>query len=128
MASLADIRARIAAQENKTASKGQRTQSDNAIYPHWNMGEGTTATIRFLPDADNSNTFFWVERQIIKLEFNGVLGDPQYKKVVVQVPCVEMYGDNCPILAEVRPWYKDETLKEMANRYWKKRSYIFQGF
>jgi hypothetical protein len=31
-------------------------------------------------------------------------------------------------LAEVRPWYKDESLKEMANKYWKKRSYIFQGF
>jgi hypothetical protein len=39
-----------------------------------------------------------------------------------------MYGDNCPILAEVRPWYKDESLKEMANKYWKKRSYLFQGF
>jgi hypothetical protein len=39
-----------------------------------------------------------------------------------------MWGDTCPILAEVRPWYKDETLKEMANKYWKKRSYLFQGF
>jgi len=39
-----------------------------------------------------------------------------------------MYGDSCPILAEVRPWYKDESLKEMANKYWKKRSYVFQGF
>jgi hypothetical protein len=39
-----------------------------------------------------------------------------------------MYGDSCPILAEVRPWYKDESLKEMANKYWKKRSYLFQGF
>ena len=57
MASLADIRARIAAQENKTQKSG--TQSDNAIYPHWNMDEGTTATIRFLPDADGNNTFFW---------------------------------------------------------------------
>jgi len=28
----------------------------------------------------------------------------------------------------VRPWYKDETLKELANKYWKKRSYLFQGF
>ena len=128
MASLADIRARIAAQENKTANKGQRTQSDNAIYPHWNMAEGTTATVRFLPDADDKNIFFWVERQIIKLPFNGVKGDSNVKQVVVQVPCVEMYGDNCPILAEVRPWYKDETLKDMANKYWKKRSYIFQGF
>jgi hypothetical protein len=92
------------------------------------MDEGTTATIRFLPDANSSNTFFWVERQIIKLPFNGVKGDPNVKQTVVQVPCVEMYGDNCPILAEVRPWYKDESLKEMANKYWKKRSYLFQGF
>jgi hypothetical protein len=128
MASLADIRARIAAQESKKSGQGQRTQSDNAIYPHWNMDEGTTATVRFLPDKDEKNTFFWVERQIIKLPFNGVKGDANMKQVVVQVPCVEMYGDNCPILAEVRPWYKDDTLKDMANKYWKKRSYLFQGF
>ena len=128
MASLADIRARIAAQDNKSNNKGSGSQSDNSIYPHWNMDEGTTAAIRFLPDANNSNTFFWVERQIIKLPFNGVKGDSNIKQTVVQVPCMEMYGDACPVLAEVRPWYKDETLKEMANKYWKKRSYIFQGF
>jgi hypothetical protein len=127
MASLAEIRARIAAQENKS-QKGSNTQSDNSIYPHWNIDEGTTATVRFLPDSNSSNTFFWVERQIIKLSFNGVKGDTNVKQLQVQVPCMEMYGDNCPVLAEVRPWYKDETLKEMANKYWKKRSYIFQGF
>jgi hypothetical protein len=83
-----------------------------------------------LPDANSSNTFFWVERQLIKLPFNGVKGDPNIKQTIVQVPCIEMYGtgETCPVLAEVRPWYKDETLKEMANMYWKKRSYIFQGF
>jgi len=129
MASLAEIRARIAAQENKTQNKGSSSQSDNSIYPHWNIDEGSTATVRFLPDADNANPYgFWVERQIIKLAFNGVKGDPNVKKIDVQVPCMEMYGESCPVLAEVRPWYKDETLKEMANRYWKKRSYIFQGF
>jgi hypothetical protein len=128
MASLAEIRARIAAQENKSNNKGSGTQSDNSIYPHWNMDEGTTATVRFLPDADPKNTFFWVERQIIKLPFNGVKGDSNMKQVVVQVPCMEMYGESCPVLAEVRPWYKDESLKEMANKYWKKRSYLFQGF
>jgi hypothetical protein len=127
MTSLADIRARLAAQESKKTGQGARTQ-DNAIYPHWNMEEGTTASIRFLPDADSKNTFFWVERQIIKLPFNGVKGDSSVKQIQVQVPCVEMYGDNCPILAEVRPWYKDEGLKDMANKYWKKRSYLFQGF
>ena len=133
MASLAEIRARIAAQETKGQNKGSNTQSDNSIYPHWNIDEGTTATVRFLPDANDKNTFFWVERQLIKLPFNGVKGGDQQnvnKRVEVQVPCVEMYNDGsvCPVLAEVRPWYKDESLKEMANRYWKKRSYIFQGF
>ena len=126
MASLADIRAKLAQQENnQQKSSGS---SDNAIYPHWNMGEGTTATIRFLPDGNAQNEFFWVERQIIKLQFNGVKGDSNAKQVTVQVPCMEMYGESCPILAEVRPWYKDESLKEMANKYWKKRSYLFQGF
>jgi hypothetical protein len=129
MASLAEIRARIAAQENKS-SGNNATQSDNAIYAHWNMAEGTTATLRFAPDSNGNNTFFWVERQIIKLPFNGVKGDSNVKQIQVQVPCVEMYNDGatCPILAEIRPWYKDESLKEMANKYWKKRSYIVQGF
>ena len=130
MASLSEIRARIAAQENKSGTKSTTTQSDNSIYPHWNMDEGTTASLRFLADGNTKNPDFWVEKQIIKLPFNGVKGRPDMKQVVVQVPCVEMYNDGsvCPILAEVRPWYKDETLKEMANKYWKKRTFIFQGF
>jgi hypothetical protein len=127
MASLAYIRARLAAQENKSTGNNY-PQSDGAIYPHWKMDEGALASMRFLPDADTGNSFFWIERQVIKLPFNGVKGDINSKQVTVQVPCVEMFGENCPVLAEVRPWYKDETLKEMANKYWKKRSYLFQGF
>ena len=126
MASLAEIRARLAEQENKNQSR--TNSNDNVIYPHWNMAEGTTATLRFIPDQDPTNDFFWVERQIIKLPFNGVKGDASMRQVIVQVPCMEMYGEACPVLAEVRPWYKDDTLKEMANRYWKKRSYLYQGF
>jgi hypothetical protein len=41
---------------------------------------------------------------------------------------MEMYGDTCPILAEVRAWFKDPALEDMGRKYWKKRSYIFQGF
>jgi hypothetical protein len=126
MTSLADIRAKLAAQDKPQGNS--YPQSDGAIYPHWKMDEGALASLRFLPDADTANSFFWIERQIIKLPFNGVKGDINSKQVTVQVPCVEMFGENCPVLAEVRPWYKDESLKEMANKYWKKRSYIFQGF
>ena len=128
MASLQEIRDRITAQENKNQKGANGATSDNSIYPHWNADEGTTATVRFLPDKDSNNTFFWVERQLIKLPFNGVKGNNSVRQIIVQVPCMEMYNENCPILNEVRPWYKDETLKEMANKYWKKRSYLFQGF
>ncbi|MFM7983788.1 MAG: molybdopterin-binding protein, partial [Candidatus Fonsibacter sp.] len=31
-------------------------------------------------------------------------------------------------MAEVRTWFKDKSLEEMGRKYWKKRSYIFQGF
>jgi hypothetical protein len=127
MASLADIRARLAKQDQKK-NQPTKTQSDNSVYPHWNAEEGTTATVRFLPDGDTNNTFFWVEKQMIKLPFNGVKGDTNIRQVIVQVPCMEMYGETCPILAEVRPWYKDDTLKDMANKYWKKRTYLYQGF
>jgi len=126
MASLAEIRAKLASMETKPGSQSQ-SQSDNAIYPHWNIDEGTSATLRFLPDSDPNNTFFWVERQMIRLTFPGVVGG-ENKPVTVQVPCGEMYGDTCPVLTEVRPWFKDPSLEDMGRKYWKKRSYIFQGF
>ena len=126
MASLADIRARLAAAESNKG--GQSQGGDNALYPHWNMDEGNSATIRFLPDGNSKNTFFWVERAMIKLPFNGIKGEMDSKQVQVQVPCVEMYGEACPILAEVRTWFKDKSLEDMGRKYWKKRSYIFQGF
>ena len=127
MASLAEIRAKLLEQENRSTT---RTSSggDNAIFPHWNIPEGSSATLRFLPDSDENNTFFWKERQMIRLEFPGVKGGDEHKSVTVQVPCVEMWGDSCPIHAEIRPWFKDPSMEDIARKYWKKRSYVFQGF
>jgi hypothetical protein len=128
MASLAEIRAKLQEAQNRTS--GTSTGGDNAIYPHWNMAEGKEAVVRFLPDGNADNTFFWVERAMIKLPFAGVKGDTDNRNVIVQVPCVEMYNDGqtCPILSEVRGWFKDKSLEDMGRKYWKKRSYIFQGF
>ena len=129
MASLAEIRAKLQEAQNKT-SGNSTGGGDNAIYPHWNMQEGKEAVVRFLPDGNANNTFFWVERAMIKLPFAGVKGETDSRAVQVQVPCVEMYNDGsvCPILSEVRGWFKDKSLEEMGRKYWKKRSYIFQGF
>jgi hypothetical protein len=126
MASLAEIRAKLKAQE--TRSERGTSGGDNAIYPHWHIPEGSTAVLRFLPDADTNNTFFWMERQMIRLPFSGIKGDMNSKPVTIQVPCVEMWNETCPILSEVRVWFKDKSLEEMGRKYWKKRSYIFQGF
>lgn len=126
MASLAEIRARLQAAESK--SNGSGNGGDNSIYPHWNMEEGQSATLRFLPDANSKNTFFWAERAMIRLPFAGIKGDSNSKQIIIPVPCVEMWGDSCPVLAEVRTWFKDPSLEKMGRSYWKKRSYIFQGF
>ena len=123
MATLAEIRAKLQASSQQSITTG-----DNAIYPHWNIAEGQTATVRFLPDGNPNNTFFWIERAMIKLPFAGVKGETNSKPVTVQVPCMEMWGETCPVLTEVRPWFKDKSLEEMGRRYWKKKSYLYQGF
>ena len=127
MASLAEIRAKLKEQESRT-SGGSTSGGDNAIFPFWNMKEGETSTLRFLPDGDESNTFFWKERLMIKLPFAGVKGETDSRPVQVQIPCMEMYGETCDILNEVRGWFKDPSLEDMGRKYWKKRSYVFQGF
>jgi len=126
MATLAEIRAKLKDQEvNRSTSS---TGGDNAIYPHWNIQEGQEAVVRFLADKDETNTFFWTERNMIKLPFAGIKGQADSRPVQVQVPCMEMYGKTCPVLTEVRPWFKDKSMEDMGRKYWKKKSYIFQGF
>ena len=127
MASLAEIRAKLKEQETRSSGGGQN-QGPNPIYPFWNMKEGESSTLRFLPDGNPDNTFFWAERLMIKLPFAGVKGETDSRPVQVQIPCMEMYGDTCNILNEVRGWFKDSSLEDMGRKYWKKRSYVFQGF
>jgi len=128
MATLAEIRAKLKEQESRQGGNTQSSGGDRAIYPHWNMSEGAEAVVRFLPDADADNVFFWKERLMIKLPFAGIKGQTDSRPVTVNVPCMEMYGETCPILTEVRQWFKDKSLEDQGRKYWKKKSYIFQGF
>ena len=127
MATLAEIRAKLQAQEDQ---KSNNFSGSNDIFPHWSIKEGETAKVRFLPDADETNTFFWIERLQINLSFPGIKGDPMSKPCTIKVPCMEMWEPvgSCPVLAEIRPWFKDPALEDVARKYWKKRSYLMQGF
>lgn len=126
MPTLAEIRAKLLEQEQNKG--GKNFGGDNAIYPHWNTPENETSVIRFLPDGNPNNDFFWVERQMINLSFSGVKGGNETQPVTIKVPCVEMWsGMKCPIHEEIRPWFKDPSMEDLARNYWKKRSYLYQG-
>lgn len=127
MATLEEIRAKLLSQQSKSEGNANRSGGDNAMYPFWNTPEGSQTLLRFVPDGDPNNTFFWAERLVIRLPFQGIKGEHD-REVIVQVPCMEMYGETCPILSETRPWWKDPSLENLARRYWKKKAYLFQGF
>ena len=65
MATLAEIRAKLKEQENRSSGG---SGGDNAIYPFWNLKEGESATIRFLPDGDENKVIreFIVNAQLIE--------------------------------------------------------------
>lgn len=121
----------------KQAKKGgnteTRTQStgDNASFPFWNIPDNTQATIRLLRDGDESNDFFWRELTRINLVFPGVVGGeyPTDREVTVKVPCMEMFGQKCPITEDIRPlWKGSEDDKNLARQYYRKKSFLYQGF
>lgn len=127
MSKLAALRAKLAEQENK--SGGNKSRGDGLTFPFWDAPKDSTSTIRFLPDGNEDNPYFWAERQLIKLPFRGVKGHDENREVIIQVPCMNMFGESCPVMKDVSPWFdlgKEE--KDMAHKYWKKKSYIFQGF
>jgi hypothetical protein len=126
---LDEIRKKLQALDTKKGG-GNFGSGNKATYAHWNIAEGTSAILRFLPDGNEDNTFFWVERQLIKLPFPGVKGHDEHKPVIVEVPCIEMWDgrNTCPILNEVRPMWKDKSLEETARKYWVKKTYYAQGF
>ena len=127
---LDEIRKKLQAMDNRKGGAAGGFSNDKLTYPHWNIAEGTQSILRLLPDGNEENTFFWVERQLIKLTFPGIKGHDENKAVEVQVPCIEMWdGKNtCPILNEVRPMWKDKALEDTARKYWIKKSYFAQGF
>jgi len=127
---LDEIRKKLQALDTRKGGASGSGSGDKSVYPHWNIPEGTSATLRLLPDGNEENTFFWAERLIFKFPFPGIKGQDENKPVVVQVPCIEMWDGkmSCPVLNEVRPWWKDESLKKVASTYWTKKTYYMQGF
>ena len=129
---LAKMSALLREQQEKAENNGTATSSggDHASYMFWLIPNGSKVTLRFLPDGNTTNPFFWVPREIIKLPFAGQIGGdyPTDEQVIATVPCVDMFGKKCPIIAATKSWWNNDKTKPMAQLYYKKRSYLFQGF
>ncbi len=89
-------------------------------YRFWDMKVDERAVVRFLPDANQENPFgFMVEKLMHSLEING-----EHKTV----PCLKMYGEDCPICKVSSAYYKDEGKGSVnGKKYWRKKQHIVQA-
>jgi hypothetical protein len=126
--SIQEIRKKLQEMEDKKKPNNSKG-GPSASFPFWNMEFDTSTRVRFLPDKDVENPYFWREKQVINLPFPGIKGTDETKEITVQVPCVDMYKPkSCPIVQETAPWWNDDDLVPQARKYWKKRTFYFQGF
>ena len=128
---LQEIRARLQQKEQNKGGGNRQGGGDNAIYPFWDIPENKPASIRFLPDGDENAEYFWQERLVINLTFPYAKGAADAKPIKITVPCLDMWADTKgrdPILNETKKWWDEPDLVDMARKYYKKRSYLFQGF
>jgi len=96
----------------------KQTSRPNNYYPFWNMKEGEQCIIRFLPDLDDDNPLgFMVEKLTHNLTINGE------RKTV---PCLKMYGEDCPICKVSQGYYKDDD-KKNGSLYWRKKQHVVQA-
>lgn len=110
----ASLKAAYATPEQNTT---QTSGFTNNYYPFWNMKAGEKAIIRFLPDKNEDNPRgFLVEKVFHNLEING-----QRRSI----PCLSMYGEDCPICKISQAYYK---VKDDINgkKYYKNRQNIAQ--
>src|SRR5687767_787915 len=122
MSNLAILRQKLqekAAKENRVSGDG------SSNYPFWNIPETSTAIVRFLPDADTTNPFFWAQKDTISLTFDGIRGgDP--KPLTIKVPSMSTWSEECPVTEAIRPLWQSD--RETAKKYYRKKSFNYAAF
>lgn len=94
---LAELKARY-----KSLSEQKQTSSnnyDNDVFPFFNAAPETESEVRLLADTNEENPLvFQIERFTHALPING--------KIQKGIPCIAMYGVDCPICERSVKYYK----------------------
>lgn len=114
--SIAELQAAFSA---KTPAATTGNQDWKKFYAFWKMKVDETAIVRFLPDLDEDNQLgFLVENHVHELTINGRRET---------VPCLGMYGEQCPICDASRQFYSEEgDTSVRGKKYYRKKSHIGQ--
>lgn len=100
-----------AAFSKQPAAQTERTP----YYPFHKLPEGKSSTLRFIPDANPENEMgFLIERRMHEMVIDGER---------TRVPCLEMYGEDCPACNLSRSYYK---AKDTVNgkKFWPKKDHV----
>ena len=129
---IADLRAALAAKTKTFEQPVQKARTDDlASYPFWNTPVGAHSTIRFLPDADTTNSLFWVPKFTTTLTFDGIVGGEfeTSDEVGVKLTTMKTWDKKCPITEGIRKYWKgSEAEQAIARKYYPKAAYLYQGF
>src|SRR4051812_6109229 len=99
----------------RDAFANQNKKNRRTFFPFWTMQEGSTLTVRFLPDLDEDNPLgFLVEN----LEHELVINNEKQ-----HLPCISMYGQSCSICQLSREYYSEKN-EPAGKKYYRKKSYI----
>jgi hypothetical protein len=107
--------------KQKTTEGGAGGATWKLFFNFWKADMDTVSVVRFLPDADEENPMgFLVENLAHELVING-------KRE--KVPCLKMYGEDCPICALSQNYYDEKSAdhnEQLGKKYYRKKSYIGQ--
>lgn len=145
-----DLKAMRAKMESKNASSQfQNTSGSSDIFKFGDLKVGDEVRIRFVEDADTTNSFFWRERHSRTLRFDSLLlpnGSTMMKDTYVSVPAFNLKSnetslDDLPqeylyksnedvIQQKIKGFWidGDKTSQALYNKFGKKVTYLFQGF
>lgn len=145
-----DLKAMRAKMESKNAStQFQNSSTSSEIFKFGDLKVGDEIRIRFVEDADKTNSFFWRERHSRTLRFDSLLlpnGTTMMKDTYVSVPAFNLKSnetslDDLPqeylyksnedvIQQKIKGFWidGDKTSQALYNKFGKKVTYLFQGF